>query len=100
MAKVVDITEKLDFDGNPIIRIRDVEIEVNADAATMLKVMGVLSGDDEPGAGEVLKMYELLFDEAEREKINRMKLNFKDFTKLVFTAINLVQGEEDGLGEH
>ena len=99
MAKVIDITERLDFDGNPIIKVKDVELEVNADAATMLKVMGVLSKKDDPGAKEVLEMYELIFSEAERDKIERMRLNFKDFTKLVYTAINLVNGEEDGQGE-
>ena len=39
MAKVVDITSKLEFDGNPKLRIKDKEIEVIADAPTMLKVM-------------------------------------------------------------
>lgn len=99
MAKVIDITEKLDFDGNPKIRIREKEIEVNADAATMLKVMGTLSRNDNPGAKEVIEMYELLFNEGEREKISGMKLSFKDFTKLVYTAIGLINGEEDSSGE-
>lgn len=99
MAKVVDITEKLDFDGNPFIRVKDVEVEVNADAATMLKVLGVLGRNENTGTREVLDMYELMFAKKEREKIDELKLSFKDFTKLVYTAISLVNGEDDSLGE-
>ncbi len=99
MAKVVDITDRLDFDGNPYIRVKDVEVEVNADAATMLKVMGVLSRDDNMGTKEVLDLYGLMFSRGERKKIDAMGLSFKDFTKLVYTAIGLVNGEEDSQGE-
>lgn len=44
-------------------------------------------------------MYELIFGEAERDRIEKLRLNFTDFTKLVYTAINLVSGEEDIQGE-
>ncbi|WP_411337226.1 hypothetical protein [Ruminococcus gauvreauii] len=94
MGKVIDITEKLDFDENPKIKVRNAEIEVNADAATMLKVMGILGDNEEPGAKEVMGMYELMFSEKERGKIEKLKLNFKDFTTLVYTAINLINGED------
>ena len=40
MARKVDITDKLTFDGNPFLVIKGKELEVNADAPTMLKVMG------------------------------------------------------------
>ena len=43
MAKIVDITEKLSFEGNPRLKIKGRELEVNADAPTMLKVMGLMS---------------------------------------------------------
>ncbi len=99
MAKVIDITDRLDFDGNPYIRVRDVEVEVNADASTMLKVMGVLSRGEGTGTKEVLDMYELMFSGEERKKIDAMKLSFKDFTKLVYAAISLVNGEDGSLGE-
>ena len=52
MAKIVDITDKLSFDGNPKLVIKGKELEVNADAPTMLKVMGLLRNDD-PGVQEV-----------------------------------------------
>ena len=46
MAKRVDITEKLSFDENPCLVIKGKELEVNTDAPTMLKVMGIMSNDD------------------------------------------------------
>ncbi len=98
MAKIVDITEKLDFDGNPIIRVSNMEIEVNADAATMLKVMGVMADSENTGPKEVIAMYELLFGAGDREKVEALKLSFADFKILVNTAINLVTGES-GQGE-
>ncbi len=96
MAKVVDITEKLNYEENPVIKVKDREIEVNADASTMLKIMGVLSDKEDAGPKEVMEMYHLMFSEKEREKIEQMKLNFKDFTTLVYTAIHLVTGEDGG----
>lgn len=95
MAKVVDITEKLSFDTAPTIKIGDVEIKVNTDAATMLKIMGVLSDNDSPGPKEIIKMYNLMFEESERQKIERLKLNFTDFTTIIYTAISLVTGEAE-----
>ena len=68
MAKKVDITDKLTFDGNPMLLIKGVEVEVNADAPTMLKVMGLMDS-----AGETVEMnaiceaYELIFPEKSRE---------------------------------
>ena len=62
MGKVVDITEKLSFDGNPYLMIKDKKLEVNADAPTMLKVMGVLSVG-EPGPKEIMEMIELMIPE-------------------------------------
>ena len=95
MSRVVDITEKLNYEENPRIRVKDKEIEVNTDAATMLRIMGILSDKEETGPKEVIEMYELMFAEKERQKIEKLKLNFSDFTTLVYTAIGLVTGENE-----
>jgi len=52
MAKIIDITDKLTFDGNPSLKIRGKVLEVNADAPTMLKVMGLM-GNGDPGPKEI-----------------------------------------------
>lgn len=92
MAKKVDITEKLSFDGNPSLVIKGKELEVHADAATALKVMDALSGD--PGPKQVVAMYKLLFPDESRKAIDKMHLNFLDFKTVVKGAITLITGED------
>ena len=99
MGKVVDITEKLNFDENPKIRIKDKELEVNSDAESVLRIMGVLGKEDSTSPKAVTEMYEILFSEKSRNQIAKLKLQFKDFQTLVFTAINLVTGDEEDQGE-
>ena len=65
MAKVVDITDKLSFDGNPSLTIKGKTIEVNADAPTMLKVMNLMDG--EPGVKEIMDVFELMFSGTARK---------------------------------
>ena len=88
MAKVVDITNKLEFDGNPKLRIKDKEIEVNADAPTMLKVMNLV-GDD-PTPKEVITLYNLVFPEESRKVLDDMKLNFADLITVVEAAVSVI----------
>ena len=71
MAKKVDITEKLSFDGNPSLVIKGKELEVHADAATALKVMDALSSN--PGPKQVVAMYKLLFPDESRKAIDKMR---------------------------
>ncbi len=98
MAKRVDITDKLDFDSNPKLVIKEKEYEVNADAETVLKVMGVLSENGESPKA-VTQIYELIFSEKERKAITELDLQFKDFRTVVETAINLIMDEEEQQGE-
>lgn len=96
MAKVVDITDKLSFDENPKIRIKDEEFEVNADARTMLEIMGVFSSKNQAEAA--IEAYEKLYSEKDRKKIDRLKLPFKDFMKMIEESMDLIMGE-DSQGE-
>lgn len=98
MAKVVDITSKLEFDGNPKLRIKDKEIEVNADAPTMLKVMNLVV--DDPTPKEVIALYNLVFPEESRKVLDDMKLNFTDLITVVEAAVSAISGDTDTSGEH
>lgn len=99
MGKIVDITEKLDFDTNPKLVIKGKEYEVNADAETVLKVMGTL-GTDGSSPAAVIEMYNLIFSEKERKSIAKLNLQFKDFRKVVEAAIDLIIGDgEEQQGE-
>lgn len=95
MAKVIDITDKLDFDSNPKIQIKGKEYEVNADAETVLIIMGLFDEDGGMTPSSVKKMYELVFTEKAREDIAKLNLKFKDFQTLVMAAVNLITGDEE-----
>lgn len=99
MARTVNITDKLDFDGNPILVIKEKEIEVDASAETVLKVMGKLSERDSGSPKAIVEMYELIFPEESRSKIREFKLNFNDFTKVVEAGIDAIVGGDEEQGE-
>lgn len=98
MAKVVDITSKLEFGGNPKLRIKDKEIEVNADAPTMLKVMNLV-GDD-PTPKDIIELYKLIFPEESRKILDGMKLSFANLITVVEAAVSIISGDTDTSGEH
>lgn len=98
MAKVIDITDKLTFDGNPSLVIKGKKLEVNADAPTMLKVMGLM-GSGEPGPKEIVDMYEMMFPEKSQKEIEKMKLGFGDLVTVVEAAVGLIIDGEDSRGE-
>ena len=92
MGKVVDITEKLSFDGNPYLMIKDKKLEVNADAPTMLKVMGVLSVG-EPGPKEIMEMIDLMIPEESQKILEELHLSFNDLVIVVQEAVSLITGD-------
>lgn len=94
----VDITDKLTFDENPVLVIKGKELEVNADAPTMLKVMGLV-GREDPGAEEVMEAYNLIFADKAKKEIEKLKLNFSDLMVVVEEAVGLITGEDDNQGE-
>lgn len=98
MAKVVNITEKLTFEENPRLMIKGKELEVNADAPTMLKVMGLM-GSTDPGIHEILETYDLMFPEKSKKEIEKLKLGFKDLIVVVQEAVQLIIGEDEEPGE-
>ena len=92
MGKVVDITEKLSFDGNPYLMIKDKKLVVNADAPSMLKVMGVLSVG-EPGPKEIMEMIDLMIPEESQKTLEELHLSFNDLVIVVQEAVSLITGD-------
>lgn len=92
MATVYNMDSKLEFNENPVIEIKGHRLEVNADARTMLRIMGEFDSNSEISA--ILHSYELLFSDRAREVIDDMKLSMKDLGTLVETAMMLAQGED------
>lgn len=99
MAKKIDITDRLDFDGRPALVIKGEEIEVDDSATTVLKIMGVLGDNDADTPKGITSMYELIFPEGSRAKIEALELNFDGLTTVVRTAIDLIVGADKEEGE-
>lgn len=98
MSKIIDITDKLNFEEKPKLIIKGVEITVNDSAKGILEIFPLLKNDVTPG--EIKKICETLFSPEDIEKLSKLKLNFVDFTTVIYSAIGLVTGsDEDDEGE-
>ena len=99
MAKTIDITDKLCFDENPKMIIAGEEIEVNADAEAMIRLMSVFRNgiNDMAAIGEALS---LIFGEKDLKKIgsikkNGKKLSARSLMNIIEEATNLIMGESE-----
>lgn len=96
MSKIIDITDKLNFEEKPIIKVKDVEIKANNDAVTILKVIAFFDNDGKGmSVKNVLDIYNLLFDEENQQKIDSLKLSFEDFSTLVVNAAQAVINDNE-----
>ena len=98
---IYNLTEKLKFDADPKLVIKDVELTVNSDAETVLRLVDVMRTKGEmAGAAEAL---ELLLSEKDRKKLTALHLKITDYVAVVRAAVQLALGndpdEEEPTGE-
>ena len=98
MGRKVDITDKLTFDQNPALIIRGQELEVNADAPTMLNVISLINGEGDD-IEQIEAAYKLVFTEESRKIVEEMKLSVPDWMILVREAMALITGDISVPGE-
>lgn len=98
MSKLIDITDKLNFEEKPSVRVKNVDLAINNDAVSMLKVAALFE-DGNGKSKDVIEMYHLLFDESEREKIEKLKLNMLDFNALISESAKIATGDLTDEGE-
>ena len=98
MSKIIDITNKLNFDEKPKLVIKGTEIEVNNDAISFIKTVAIFDSEDGVKPSDILSALELLFDKENREKIAKLHLSFADLSTLIRTATDLI-ADEDSEGE-
>ena len=98
MSKIIDITNKLNFDERPKLVIKGTEIEVNNDAISFIKAIALFDSENDISSSDILSALELLFDEENREKIAKLHLSFVDLSTLIRTATELI-ADEDSEGE-
>ncbi|MBQ9165646.1 MAG: hypothetical protein IJX71_01765 [Oscillospiraceae bacterium] len=89
----VDITEKLSFAQPPVLVVKERELPVHNDAATILKVMEVMGGGLSYQAAA--QCFKLLFDESAMIVLEELKLSLPDFQTLVAEAMKLATGSEE-----
>ena len=85
---IYSLTDKLNFNDNPVIKIKDKKIEVQADA----ELVDALQEKGEMQA--TLEAANILFTEKDKKIIKSLKLGFQDYMTLISTAISLALGED------
>ena len=98
MSKIIDITNKLNFDERPKLVIKGTEIEVNNDAISFIKAIALFDSENGISSTDILSALELLFDEENREKIAKLHLSFDDLSTVIKTATELI-ADNDSEGE-
>lgn len=98
MSKIIDITNKLNFEEKPKILVKGTEIEVNNDAISFIKAIALFDSENGVSSSDILSALELLFDEENREKIAKLHLSFADLSTVIKTAIELI-ADNDSEGE-
>lgn len=95
MAKTLNITDKLSFDTKHILQIKDVEIVVNADAATMLELMDASESMDTNSAPFIKKSMKLLFSDEGTKKLQELNLSLADLAIVIKAASDLAVANEN-----
>jgi hypothetical protein len=98
MSKIIDITNKLNFEEKPKILVKGTEIEVNNDAISFIKAIALFDSENGISSTDILSAIELLFDEENREKIAKLHLSFADLSTVIKTATELI-ADNDSEGE-
>lgn len=98
MSKIIDITNKLNFEEKPKILVKGTEIEVNNDAISFIKAIALFDSENGVSSSDLLSALELLFDEKNREKIAKLHLSFADLSTVIKSATELI-ADDDSEGE-
>lgn len=98
MSKIIDITDKLNFEERPQIKIKDTVVNVNNDATSVLKITAIFEDkkDGKVATSNLLSIYELLCDDEARAEIDKLHLSIDDFTTFILETVSSIinNGEE------
>lgn len=90
--KVIDITEKLNFEEKPKLKIKDTVIEVNNEATTVLKILPKV---ENMKTDDIEEICGYLFEPSEMEKLNALHLDFVDYMTVIKNAVKAIVGTAD-----
>lgn len=99
MAKTLDITKRLKWDERPRLKVKDVEVEVNNSAETVIRVMELTAKGGLNNQG-VLEMMNLLISVEDQQRLLALGMSFRDYAEIMMAAMDLVtDGDEEDQGE-
>lgn len=97
--KVLDITDKLKDQEQPVLKVKELELPINDDAVSLLTVMELMEdGDMTPS--NILYAAKTIFGEDGFEKLKSLKLNTENFETVISEAIEVVTGNPEGEPEN
>ena len=91
--KSYNLTDKMDFESNPTIQIKDTKLTVQSDAQTVLKVVSIMDEAPDNFTG-MMKAYGVIFSSADQKKIEKLKRSAHDFQVLVNAALMIAVGRD------
>lgn len=89
----LDITDKLNFEESPVIMFKGKDFTLDDSAPTVLKIMELVG--NEPTMTDMIDAGKLIFGEQYDEMV-ALCGNFRNLTKVIETAMDLVTDEEVG----
>lgn len=92
MAKIVDITDKLNFEEKPQLKIKDQVLTVNNEAEKILKIIPLAERVEEGSAEALAQIVPMLFDEENCAKFYALGLSFEDFGTSIKEAVQVAAG--------
>ena len=88
---IYNITDKLKFDEDPVLMIKDTAITVKSDAEVTLQLLDIINNNGEIAAA--VQAEQLLFSAADRKKLKAMKLKTADWLEVISAATQMAFGE-------
>lgn len=95
MARIVDITDKLNFEEKPALRIKGVEIPINNKAVDVLRITPVMQSKDGISVEDFNMLYETVFPPESREKLEALNLDMDDFNTVIWEGAKLIANAKD-----
>lgn len=89
---IYNMTEKLKFDSDPVLTIKDTELTIKSEAETVLQLLDIVSSKGELAAARACM--ELLLSPADQKKLKALHLSARDYVEVMSTAMSLALGED------
>ena len=91
--RTLDITDKLNFEESPVLKFKGKSFTLDDSAPSMLKIMELVG--DNPTMTDMIDAGKVIFG-AQYDEVIALCGNFRNLTKVIEAAMDLVTDEEVG----